>query len=956
VGHWLPDGSRQGVEWISLNPTRNDAHRGSFSVNLTTGAWGDFATNDKGGDLVALVAYLEGVSQSEAAKLLGEFLGLAPQESRIPDSRPKRGTRSRANKRTKQVEPRAITPIPREAEATRPKAHPQLGEPSHVWAYRDQAGCAIAYVYRFPANSRNGESHKTFRPCAYWAERPDGKGGTLPEGWDWRNLPEPRPLYRLDALAARADAPILIVEGEKSADAAVDLLPDMVATTTMNGAQGTRKTDFGPLRGRRVFVWQDADEPGAEYARAVAGLSYRAGATTVAVLDLAALAQKPQTGEPRELPKGWDAADAVADGWSPEALSTALRWEPVPPLKSDEPAPHAGAPTEPPNSSAPGYKSEENSDEPPEIPSGFVLSNKGLWFEAPPKKPDDETRLVRISDPLRVLALTRDERGEGWGRLLEFEDRDGATHRWAAPCKLLAGSGEVLRTELHRLGLAITTNPEGRRRLLDYVQDCAPRTRARSVTRTGWLNGSVYVLPDRTLGEGAEPVIFQSETTEAPAFATRGTLETWKERIGALCVGNSRLLFGCSCAFAAPLLQLTGGESAGFHLKGLSTNASSSGKTTTQRIAASVIGAPAYVQKWRATDNALEAVAEQHNDALLILDELAQIEPRAAGEAAYLLANGAGKARAQRTGDIRPVKRWRLLFLSSGEIGLEEHMAAAGKRYRAGQAVRMIEIPADAGAGLGVFENLHGYPDGAAFATTLTDATAECHGAPFIAFVEFLIHERATLPSKVRELCTAFAASSLDGHDTPAGQVRRVASQFALVAVAGELATLAGATGWPQGAANDAAIKLFHAWLDARGGVGAGEAARLLSQVRYFFELHGESRFTPWDRPPEPTAADRTPRTSNRAGYVRRVEESGMMTLRWYVFPEVFRREIVAGFEPKEATALLLGEGLLIPGKDGGRTRPTRKERLPGDSKTTHVYVFTGIWADDREEGEDDGS
>jgi uncharacterized protein (DUF927 family) len=956
VGHWLPDGSRQGVEWISLNPTRNDAHRGSFSVNLTTGAWGDFATNDKGGDLVALVAYLEGVSQSEAAKLLGEFLGLAPQESRIPDSRPKRGTRSRANKRTKQVEPRAITPIPREAEATRPKAHPQLGEPSHVWAYRDQAGCAIAYVYRFPANSRNGESHKTFRPCAYWAERPDGKGGTLPEGWDWRNLPEPRPLYRLDALAARADAPILIVEGEKSADAAVDLLPDMVATTTMNGAQGTRKTDFGPLRGRRVFVWQDADEPGAEYARAVAGLSYRAGATTVAVLDLAALAQKPQTGEPRELPKGWDAADAVADGWSPEALSTALRWEPVPPLKSDEPAPHAGAPTEPPNSSAPGYKSEENSDEPPEIPSGFVLSNKGLWFEAPPKKPDDETRLVRISDPLRVLALTRDERGEGWGRLLEFEDRDGATHRWAAPCILLSGSGEALRTELQRLGLRVTTSPEGRRRLLDYVQDCVPQARARSVTRTGWTNGGVYVLPDRTLGEVAEPVIFQSETTEAPAFGTRATLDDWKARIGALCVGNSRLLFACSCAIAAPLLYLAGDESSGFHLKGLSTNASSSGKTTSQRVAASIIGRPEYVQKWRATDNALEAVAEQHNDALLILDELAQIEPRAAGEAAYLLANGAGKARAARTGDARPVKRWRLLFLSSGEIGLEEHMAAAGKRYRSGQAVRMIEIPADAGAGLGVFEQLHGYQDGAAFATALTDAAAECNGTPFVAFVEFVIAERTALPGKIGDFRSAFVTSALKGLDNPVGQVRRVAARFGLVAVAGELATLAGVTGWPSGAANDAALSLFRAWLDDRGGAGSGEEAELLAQVRLFFALHGESRFTRWDRPPEPTAGDRNPRTANRAGYVRQVEDDGIPTLRWYVYQEVFEREIAAGFGAKEAAALLLREGLLMPGSEGGRTRPTRKERLPGHAKTTRVYVFIEPGTNDRGEESDDGS
>jgi hypothetical protein len=76
IRRWLPDGGRQGHEWVSLNPTRPDKRRGSFKVNLITGRWSDFATGDGGGDLVSLAAYLFRLSQAEAALRLAEMLGI----------------------------------------------------------------------------------------------------------------------------------------------------------------------------------------------------------------------------------------------------------------------------------------------------------------------------------------------------------------------------------------------------------------------------------------------------------------------------------------------------------------------------------------------------------------------------------------------------------------------------------------------------------------------------------------------------------------------------------------------------------------------------------------------------------------------------------------------------------------------------------------------------------------
>ena len=80
VSRWLPDGRREGAEWITLNPRRVDHRKGSFKVNLTTGRWSDFATGDAGGDLVALAAYLFGLKQSEAALKVAQALGIDPYE------------------------------------------------------------------------------------------------------------------------------------------------------------------------------------------------------------------------------------------------------------------------------------------------------------------------------------------------------------------------------------------------------------------------------------------------------------------------------------------------------------------------------------------------------------------------------------------------------------------------------------------------------------------------------------------------------------------------------------------------------------------------------------------------------------------------------------------------------------------------------------------------------------
>jgi putative DNA primase/helicase len=553
--------------------------------------------------------------------------------------------------------------------------------------------------------------------------------------------------------------------------------------------------------------------------------------------------------------------------------------------------------------------------------TGYELTARGVFWR------DEKGERHWLSSPVQAVADSRDADSARWGRVYIVQDRDGKKHSVAIPAGLFAGDGcEVLRVLLDH-GARIAPGRKSRDRLLVYLQTAPAPRRMDTVDSGGWhtltTGESVFVLGDRVLGAAADRVLYRPETRQA-VFATGGTLDGWRADLAANCVGNSRLLFAVSVALAGSLLYATGDESGGFHLVG----ASSSGKTTALYVAGSVWGSHAFLRRWRATANAIDAMAAQHCDTLLVLDELAQVDPKEAGGVAYGLSNGQGKARANRTGAAKPVATWRLLFLSAGEIGLAQHMAESGKKTRAGQATRLAEIPADSGAGLGLFDTLHGAANAATFANQMKDATNRDYGHVGPAFVERLLASRDAWPelaATVKCYGLLFAGEGADG------QVQRVARRFALAAVAGELATDWNLTGWPKGAALAAAQTCFSAWVAARGGKGNLEPKQVLAQVRAFLELHGEARFTPWDGDPNRV-------THRRAGFWR--EQGGG---RWfYVLPETMRQEVLAGLNTRDAQRALLDAGMLHPDPDGNATR---SERLPGFGRSTRCYVVkASLW------------
>lgn len=564
-------------------------------------------------------------------------------------------------------------------------------------------------------------------------------------------------------------------------------------------------------------------------------------------------------------------------------------------------------------------------DKPFEYDNGrFETKSDGLYYIK------DDKPMVKVSSQIEVKAMTRNAKSHDWGRLLVWHDKDNKRHEWAMPMEMLQGDGSELRRELANAGLHIECKRNARDLLIAYIQSFPVEAFARCVDRLGW-HGSVYVTASESVGEKSEMVVFQNSHALEPAFMESGTMEDWRDTVAKLAIGNSRLVFALSVAFAGALADVVGEDSGGFHLRG----GSSSGKSTALKAAASVWGNPSnYTRLWKATTNGLEGLAALHNDGLLILDELGQIDPREAGEGAYLLANGQGKARASRTGTARQSARWRLLFLSAGEVSLTSHMAQAGKKSNTGQEIRLADIEADAGAGMGAFEALNGHPTPAALSVALKEAANCYHGAVGMAWLRLIVDNRSTLVNRIEDGIRQFV-DEVAPKDA-AGQVLRVARRFGLVAVAGELATEWALTGWQKGEAYGSVQRCFTAWLESFGGSGNRESRGILSQVRAFFEAHGASRF-------EDSKATSDQRIPNRAGFFRHTGDG----MEYMVLPEAFRTEVCKGFDVKVATKVLTDAGWLICGEGG---RPTQKPRIPAISTRsgTRCYVFSPVmWGDE---------
>ncbi len=778
----------------------------------------------------------------------------------------------------------AIIPVPDNVPLDIPK-HYQLGVPAFFWDYRDPNGRLIMRNCRFI----DAAGEKQDRPLTYRQFKSGGRR------WSWASVDTPRPLYGLDRLAKRPDAPVILCEGEKSTDAATQIFPDYVAVTSPNGAKSAGLADWGPLSGRKVIIWPDHDYEGLDYAHDAAQFILKAGAVSVAIVNV-----------PDHFPEKWDVADKLPPKITCNNLLQLIN-EASPfqlPLQSQQ-------------------------------PKNFECRKDGVYkLKIKEDDSDDDAppKWIKICGPLEVLAATSNDDSEEWGRLVKVTNRDGVEHIRAISMELFASpDGKDLRSFLFNLGLELESPDKFTRdALYEYLCKASSTQRALCVPRIGW-HDDVFVLPDQTIGKTNKLVVLQTASGYDNNYKVHGTIEGWKSQIAQYGVGNSRLAFALSTAFAAPLVGLVKAESGGIHFRGQS----SIGKSSILHAAGSVWGGNrnsslGYLQQWRATDNGLEGVCSAHSDSLLCLDELSQVDPKAAGNTAYMIANGAGKSRAKKTGEWRKPPTWRILFLSNGEISLSDKIAedGSGRKLAAGQHVRVIDLAADPGAGLGLYETLHDFESPAALSDHLKSAAKNHYGHAARLFLNLITEDLEKTISAVNGYINEFVKKNCPpGAD---GQIHRMAQRFGLIAAGGELATAQGVLPWAPGEATKAALICFRSTLESRGGTEPAEVRDVLSQVRKFVELHGESRFSKWTT--ELPLDDRP--IINRVGFKRYIKND----VHYYFTPEAWRQEVCKGFDLGFVNKTLADKKILLPRPDG---KLQRTERLPGYEKPTSCYVIS---------------
>src|SRR5262245_46098829 len=434
------------------------------------------------------------------------------------------------------------------------------------------------------------------------------------------------------------------------------------------------------------------------------------------------------------------------------------------------------------------------------FPPFTMDAEKGLFITVEKRRGNAEWKEdLWLSAPFEIIGRVRDPQSHGWARLLQWKDDDRVVHRHAVADPDLHGDGAALCAALANGGLKIATGSI-RQHFVSYLNQATIKARVTIIPRTGWHivdDQKIFALPNDE-GIGIAGQIFLATEVTASHYTSSGTLGDWQGSVAKLAQAHCRARFAIASAFVSPLLMLIGADGVGINLRG----PSSLGNTTLLSAAASVWGRGderGFIRTWRGTGNGIEAAATQFSDTFLPLDEIGVASGHEVGNVIYSIAGGVGKQRANRDGSAKLPSTWRIFVLSTGEISVADKIREGGKRTRAGQEIRILDLNGDAGKGLGVFDTGESPEQ---LARDLRRASITFYGTAGLAFIRAIIAKTDDVAAIAQESLDAFREQV--AANVQSGQVLRAANRIGLVAVAGELAIQLGVLSLPSGSVNEA--------------------------------------------------------------------------------------------------------------------------------------------------------
>jgi putative DNA primase/helicase len=561
----------------------------------------------------------------------------------------------------------------------------------------------------------------------------------------------------------------------------------------------------------------------------------------------------------------------------------------------------------------------------------------GVYWHFVQKETDDEGNKISvlvnlwILSVLEVIAIVRTGSGREHSYLVEYVSHGETAARYEVLSQsALLGRAEEALKALRDIGVSVL---QKHAKLVQAYLDGQhlrfgaehPEHFWESVKTIGWQGEKTFVLPHEIIG--VQNKVWFAGKGDVAEYGKKGTLETWKANVALPCRDNSYLMIGLSLSICGPLLELLAIPGVALHYYGDSTT----GKSTALLVGSSVWGSPKFCLTWNGTANGLESQAASRSSTLIALDESHLVEAKHLDASIYLLLNGVSKSRMSRDAAAKAIIRWFAAIFSSGERSIQAHLTGKTTEHKAGQGVRMIDMPVIAKIGLGIFDVLNSWQNPKALSEYLTAAAAQDYGFAGPAFVQHLIEHRDSLD--LRGQLAAFSAA-LSGGDSLSAQENRVLRSFALIAMAGELAIHAGIFPWDTGSVKTSAKKLFGIWRAAQPqSATSREHAQILKKVCEFIEAHIDSRFSNIDWTPSINrygTVDEAPVVYDRAGYWEEIGNKKIV-----LFTSGGLHEATLGFDFSRVLRAIEEAGALYDTGSGGEK--AKRVRTP-DGRNLKLY------------------